>query len=101
MATTHKSTVEVGINVSTKPIWRSKKIWTAVVALMALVVVEATGREELMMPVMLLAMTLLTSIGLADFGKERAALELMGGRLDEASKNTATLRPPPLPPEIS
>jgi anti-sigma-K factor RskA len=58
-----------------KPFWRSKKFWTAVVSVVAIIVAEALGQDELVKPIMVLGSTLIGGFGLADFGKEKASLE--------------------------
>ena len=60
---------------TTKPAWRSKKVWASALALLGAVAAHYTGNPDVAPLVVALGMALVVAIGLADFGKEGKALE--------------------------
>jgi len=58
-----------------KPIWKSRKVWIAVVALIAVVVAQASGNPGMADTITLLGGILVAAFGLGDMGKEGAALK--------------------------
>lgn len=57
-----------------KPFYKSKKFWTAVVTIVGAVVLHFTGNEALAELVAMVGGTLIVGFGIADNGKEAAAL---------------------------
>ena len=74
-----------------KPIWKSRKVWIAVIALLAVVVAHATGNPGMADTITLLGGVLVAAFGLGDMGKEGKALEAavdiqLGAAWDEENK---------------
>lgn len=57
-----------------KPWYQSKKVWTAVVTILGIIVSDILGKPEYRRAVVLVGMTLIGGFGLADMGKEAKAL---------------------------
>ncbi len=64
-----------------KPVYKSKKVWTAALSLIGSIAVHFTGNPEVSTHVVALGMALVVAIGLADFGKE--ATQLSEGHVDK------------------
>ena len=58
-----------------KPIWKSRKVWIAVISLLVIVVAHYTGSGEIADAVALLGAVLVGAFGLSDLGKEGAAVK--------------------------
>ena len=58
-----------------KPFYRSKKFWVTVAGLVGDIVAHFTGKPELIAPITALAGVLVLAFGIADSGKEAAAIE--------------------------
>ncbi len=58
-----------------KPVYKSVKVWTAVLALVGAIAAHYTGSLVIAAAIVALGSALLVAIGLSDFGKEGRAIE--------------------------